>query len=67
MDFVIDSSEQLDPYVYGQIVSLFKRKIKMLGPVIFPSEPTNRAELKILLAFICTTLSDSIELCIGLL
>lgn len=67
VDFVIDSSEQLDPYIYGQIVSLFKRKIKMLGPVIFPSEPTNRAELKILLAFICTTLSDSIELCIGLL
>lgn len=67
VDFVIDTTDQLDPFIYGQLVSIYKRKVKLLAPVIFPGEPTSKAEIKIMLSFICTTLSDSIELCLGLL
>lgn len=67
IDFVIDTSTQLDPFMHTQVISVFKRRIKEIAPLIYPGEPVNRAEAKTLLAFICTTLSDSIELCIGLL
>lgn len=67
VDFVLQTSAQLDPFVYGQLVSVYKRRIKPLAPILFPGEPISRAEMKIMMSFICTTLSDSIELCIGLL
>lgn len=67
VDFVLSASDQLDSFVYGQLVSIYKRKIKPLAPIIYPGEPISRAEMKVMMSFICTTLSDSIELCIGLL
>lgn len=67
VELVVGTTDQLEPFVYNQLVSVYKRQIKSLAPVVFADEPINKAEMKFLMSFICTTLSDSIALCIGLL
>lgn len=67
VNMVMNYTNDLEPLIYDQVVSVFNRKIVDMSHYIFKDEPHNKAEYKMLMCFLCTTLSDSIELCLGLL